>query len=181
MTDPEVVFKALGNKSRLAILGALQDGPKHVELIAERVKLAVSTVSFHLKKLREAGCVVTRREQYYVVYAIEESIMNQRISELIVVEPREEARQLKAEERYRKKVMDAFFKYGRLKSIPVQRKKRRIILEQIVQAFEEDRRYPEREVNVILADFHDDFATLRRSLIEERLLERDSVEYWLPE
>lgn len=66
---------------------------------------------------------------------------------------------------YRQKVIDTFFEYGRLKAIPAQRKKERIILEVIAQAFEYDRIYTEREVNIIIADFHDDFCTIRRDMV----------------
>ena len=61
---------------------------------------------------------------------------------------------------------------------PAQRKKERIILEVIVDAFEFDRKYTEREVNIIIADFYDDFCTLRRDMISENLLERSGNLYW---
>ena len=35
--------------------------------------------------------------------------------------------------------------------------------------------YTEREVNIILADFNDDFCTLRRDMISEGLLERKDM------
>ena len=86
--------------------------------------------------------------------------------------------QSRREQAYRQKVIDAFFEYGRLKSIPAQRKKERIVLEEIAKAFEPDRIYSEREVNIIIADYHDDFCTIRRDMISERLLDRDSRGYW---
>ena len=81
------------------------------------------------------------------------------------------------DEAYRKKVIDNFFEYGKLKSIPTQRKKERIVLEEIAKAFEPDRTYTEREVNIIIADFHDDFCTLRRDMVAEKLLIRDKNQY----
>ena len=48
----------------------------------------------------------------------------------------------------------------------------------IADAFEYDRIYPEREVNIIIADFHDDFCTIRRDLVAEGLLDRNSKGYW---
>ena len=74
--------------------------------------------------------------------------------------------------------INTFFEYGKLKTIPSQKKKKRIVLEVIAQAFEFDRIYSEREVNIIIADFHDDFCTIRRDMIGERLLERDTKGYW---
>ena len=74
--------------------------------------------------------------------------------------------------------IDAFFEYGKLKAIPAQRKKERIVLEVIADQFEYDRIYTEREVNIIIADFHDDFCTIRRDMISEGLLDRDTKGYW---
>ena len=48
----------------------------------------------------------------------------------------EEDEQQKREESYRKKVLDNFFEYGKLKKIPSQRKKERIVLEEIAKDFE---------------------------------------------
>lgn len=41
-----------------------------------------------------------------------------------------------------------------------------------------DRMYSEREVNIIIADFYDDFYTIRLDMIRERLLGRNGIEYW---
>ena len=77
-----------------------------------------------------------------------------------------------------KNVIDHFFEYGKLKTIPAQRKKKRIILEVIARAFEFGRPYSEREVNLIIADFYDDFCTIRRDMVGEQLLCRDDKGYW---
>ena len=37
--------------------------------------------------------------------------------------------------------------------------------------------YTEREVNIIIADYNDDFCTIRRDMISERLMERDEQGY----
>ena len=51
------------------------------------------------------------------------------------------------------------------------------MLEKIVESFEMDRIYSEREVNIIIADYHDDFCTIRRDLIEFKLMERNDGKY----
>ncbi len=76
------------------------------------------------------------------------------------------------EDAFRKKVLATFIRHGRLTAIPAQLKKRQVILEKIAESFEPGRQYSEREVNVILLDFHDDVATLRRGLIESGLMKR---------
>ena len=101
-----------------------------------------------------------------------------RILQILVEESDEAEIQAKRDAEYRKKVINAFFEYGKLKAIPSQRKKERIVLEVIADAFEYDRIYSEREVNIIIADFHDDFCTIRRDMVAENLLDRDSGGYW---
>lgn len=88
----------------------------------------------------------------------------------------EQKLQEEREEKYRKKVLDSFFEYGKLKAIPVQRKKEKIVLEEIAKAFELEKEYTEREVNIIIADFYDDFCTIRRDMISERILTRKKVD-----
>ena len=97
---------------------------------------------------------------------------------LLLEESDEADLQAQRDEAYRQKVIDTFFEYGKLKSIPMQKKKERIILEEIVKSFEPGRRYTEREVNIIIADFNDDFCTIRRDMIAEKLLSRENGTYW---
>ena len=56
-------------------------------------------------------------------------------------------------------------------------KKKQIILEKIVEAFEKDKEYTEKEVNLIIADFHDDFCTIRKDLVGFNLMERENGIY----
>jgi hypothetical protein len=75
-------------------------------------------------------------------------------------------------------VLRSFFLDGRLVSIPAARGKRRVVLDFLAQRFEPGRVYPERQVNFILGRFHDDFAALRRFLVDEEFLERRGGFYW---
>lgn len=91
----------------------------------------------------------------------------------IIKEESDEAEERRRrEEDYRKKVLDSFFEYGVLKSIPAQRKKERICLEEMVKSFKLGRRYSEAEVNEILLDFNEDYCTIRRDMIGEGIMER---------
>ena len=151
--------------------------PMYVELLAERLKLSTSTISFHLKKLLDANIVYCRKEQYYTVYSLNEEILSMNLKDLITDNRKEEEILNQREEKYREKVLNSFFKYDKLIEIPVQRKKRQIILEKIVESFEKDREYTEKEVNIKIADFHDDFCTIRRDFIGFDLMERNNGIY----
>ncbi len=67
---------------------------------------------------------------------------------------------------------------GRLLSIPDQRKKRLAVLRWLVEDFQPGRQYTETEVNRIIARRHPDFASLRRFLVDEELLQRRRSVYW---
>jgi excisionase family DNA binding protein len=71
----------------------------------------------------------------------------------------------------------AFFKDGRLVSIPAQHKKRVYVLERLLEEFEAQTVYPEKEVNKILGRFHSDVAWLRRELVDERMMVRSEGKY----
>lgn len=75
-------------------------------------------------------------------------------------------------------VLRVFMPHGRLTSIPASRSKRLVILDRIAQAFEPGRRYEEQRVNELLREFHPDYATLRRYLVDEGLLDRRAGRYW---
>lgn len=179
MTELEVIklFKCLADKSRLLIIKSLIKEPMYVELLSERLQLTAPTISFHLKKLEEANIVKASKEQYYTVYSINEDVLKSAIIDLIKGESSEEDIQNLREEEYRRKVIENFFEYGKLKSIPVQRKKRLIVLQEIAKAFELGKEYTEREVNIIIADFNDDFCTLRREFINEKIFVRNEGKY----
>ena len=75
-------------------------------------------------------------------------------------------------------VLARFFRGSRLVEIPTSRAKRRVVLERLALEFEPGIYYPEPEVNEILGAFHPDYATLRRHLVDEGLLSRESGRYW---
>jgi predicted transcriptional regulator len=173
------IFKCLADKSRLLIINNLKESPMYVELLSERLKLSPSTISFHLKKLEEVKLVYSTKEQYYVVYNLNEDILSQSLNDLIYIAKSEKDIQTEREDKYKQSVADAFFEYGKLKSIPVQQKKKKIVLEKIAESFESGRSYTEKEVNIIIAEFHDDFCTIRREMIGFNILERQNNIYKL--
>ncbi len=182
MTELEAVklFKCLADRSRLQILRSLAREDMYVELLSERLGLSPSTVSFHLKKLADIGAVTSQRSQYYTIYSLRREVFDMPILDIIQEESDEADKQAEREAQWRQKVIDSFFdKEGRLKVIPAQRKKRLVILDKISEAFESGRAYTEREVNLIIADFHDDFCTLRRDMVDEGIMSRKDGEYRL--
>ena len=62
--------------------------------------------------------------------------------------------------------------------MPARRSRRLLLLDVVAQVFEPGVRYPEPEVNRLLAVLHPDYATLRRYLVDEQLMDRADGEYW---
>ena len=86
-----------------------------------------------------------------------------------------------SDENYDRKVLNTFLVDGRIKQLPVQRKKREVILRYLIPNFEGGRVYRESEVNDILRAFHEDVATLLREMVATGLLVRYRGEYARPE
>lgn len=61
---------------------------------------------------------------------------------------------------------------GRLHTIPTKHGKLLVVLDFLSQSFEPGVRYPEPQVNQVLAAFHADYAALRRYLVENGFLDR---------
>lgn len=179
MTEEQALklFKGLADRSRLQILKSLLEEDMYVERLAQRLELTPATVSFHLKKLMDAGAVSSRREQYYTMYSINKEVFQCRILDILGEKSSDAQRQQEREARYRQRVLDSFFEYGRLKSIPAQRKKERICLEEIAKELELGCPYSERELNQVLLRFHKDYCTLRRDMISEGILRREEGLY----
>ena len=175
--NPLKIFKSLSDMSRLRIIQSLTRGEMYTELLAERLGLTPSTVSFHMKKLEEAGLVVSRKEQYYTVYSLNRNVLETSLFDVAAAEPEQIDEQQKREKEYRQKVIDSFFEYGKLKAIPVQRKKKLICYEVIAESFVPGKVYSEKELNDIIAPIHEDYCTIRRDMIGEGILGRNGSEY----
>lgn len=174
------LFKALGNPTRLLMVNLIRLNPRHTEELASILKLSPGTVSHHLSSLTEAGLLESKKEQYYVMYSLVEGVLDIKL-EAMVSMSQPGLEQSVEKDAFKDKVMRAFFERGRLLQIPTQQKKLHVILEEIVKAFDPDKSYTEREVNIVIADFHDDFATLRRELINFNYMTRskDGMSYRL--
>jgi hypothetical protein len=69
----------------------------------------------------------------------------------------------------------AFIRNGRITAVPAKRTRRLLMLDQVAQAFEPGRKYPEPVVNEILRAVFDDYCTLRRYLVDEAFLSRTAA------
>jgi hypothetical protein len=169
--DAATLVGLLADPTRLKVVAALALGAGTLEEVAEASGMPLKDVALAARRLARAGLV--RRDGRALELhaeafgaaaraAAEAAPPPERLSD----DPAEDA------------VLSAFVRDGRLVSIPAQQSKRRVVLEHLVRVFEPGVRYPEREVNALLAVWHSDYAALRRYLVDEALLSRAAGEYW---
>ena len=177
-------LKALADASRLRIVGLLAGRDLAVAELAAALELSPATVVHHLNRLRDAGLVEARSERPFVVYSLRIARLNE-IGRALDAASRDghEGAQLPGPDgrprpAFDAKMLRAFFEDGRLTLIPAQRKKRLPILRYLAETvFQEDRDYPEKEVNQRLALVHPDVAALRRYLVDEGYVSREAGLY----
>lgn len=177
-------FKALADENRLKIIGLLAQKPSSVEALAEALGLSVSTTSHHLSRLAKSGLVSARTDGHYYIYSLDTDKLREMSQQLLHEENlRGLSQGVKAAEgdAFDNKVMKSFVDgEGRITAFPAQEKKFQALLRYVVNAFEPGRHYPEKEVNEILKRFNEDSASLRRGLVEYKLMEREGGggAYW---
>ena len=73
----------------------------------------------------------------------------------------------------------AFIRDGRITMVPAKRSRRLLLLDQVAQAFEPGRKYPEAAVDEILKTIFDDHCALRRDLVDVAFMSRNTAGvYW---
>jgi len=175
-------FKALADANRLKIVGLLAQKDFSVEQMAEILGIGSSTVSHHLSRLSKAGLVSARAESYYNVYNLNIERLESLSKELLAENRLPSLTADVDMDAYDQKVIKNYSNPdGTLKSIPTQQKKLSAILYFIAQNFKFGKKYTEKEVNQVLEKFHPDYAFLRRSLIDFKIMDREvsGGSYWL--
>jgi len=173
-------LKTLTDPTRLRILGLLASADGAVEEIAERIGASPAAVAHHLARLHSAGIVESSGRWPHARYRLRPKRLNELGRTLDELEREADdvpvgvapppGRELSGEEL---RVLGGFFEADRLTSIPAQERKRLLVLRYLRdRCFFEDREYPEKEVNQLLAVFHPDAASLRRYLVDAGLLTR---------
>jgi DNA-binding transcriptional ArsR family regulator len=174
-------FKALGDGSRLRMVGLLAERPHTVEELGEALGIGVSTVSHHLARLSRIGLVDTRTESYYTLYALRPEVLPGLAKKLLAhAQPARPAAEQDLAAFDRKVLATFTSSDGRILAFPTQEKKVHVLLRHVVPAFSHGVRYPEKRVNEILSRYNEDTARLRRWLVEYGYMKREGGggRYW---
>lgn len=179
-------FKSLADENRLKIVGLLAQKPSSVEALAGALGLSASTTSHHLSRLAKSGLVSARADGHYYIYSLNTDALREMSQHLLQEEnlPALSAGIANPEvNSFDNKVMKAFVdSEGRITAFPAQEKKFLVLLRYVVEAFKPWQQYSEKEVNEILKRYNEDTASLRRGLVEYKLMEREGGggAYWRP-
>lgn len=171
---PDDILRALADPERLAIAGTLVRADASAAELAADLGLPVARVRRHLNRLNDTG--VARLNEDRRTYRLDAETLRWAAEQ--VGPPRGAGLTLGAANEDEEAVLRAFFRDGRLTEIPTKAAKRRIVLERIALEFEPGVHYDEREVNAIVGRFFNDYAALRRWLVDEHLLDRERGVYW---
>jgi hypothetical protein len=161
----------LADEDRLRVFAALALGASSLTEVSERSGVEPRLAVKALKRLVSGG-VVERSGNDFALRR-----------DVIAAEARRTARPVEQYDAVgvppkQAAVLRAFLVDGRLARIPTTRSKRLVVLDHIAKVFDVGVRYPEREVDALLRVFHDDYAALRRHLIDEGFLDREANTYW---
>src|SRR5688572_1967900 len=167
--------KVMSDPTRLRIIGMLSQGNVTRKEVAERLELSPKDSLTHLGFLEFIG-VVSQVDGAF-------SLNDDRLA-VLAKEKLLEEKQLyvpdEALDEKSKKVLKAHLNVdGTIRQIPAP-PKLQIILDYLINFFEFDKNYTEKEINTIIKRFNEDTAGLRRDLVDVKMLARESdgSKYW---
>lgn len=185
-----LLLKTLADEQRLTMVGLMSDQERNVGELAQLLQLSEPTVSHHLSKMHSAGLLNLRMagtHRFYRINGTRMAVFKSYVANI-------EALALPSDDALDnawidaldwqpadKKVLRDYTLGGRLTQMPTKEKKWLVVLRWLATKFEPDIRYTEKQVNAILTEIHDDYATMRRNLVEYGFMrrERGGGDYWL--
>lgn len=176
VVDPARIVGLLADAARLRTVAALALGASTGPDAARLAGLGLAAVERALDRLVRAGLVEATAGPV-AVYRLRQELFVELARAEGQSRPRPDVAPADATTE-QAEVLRHFVADGRLTSIPVTRGKRRVVLDWLAGRFEPGRVYPERDVNFKLGLVHQDYAALRRYLVDEGFMERRDGFYW---
>ena len=185
------LLKAVADESRLRMVALMSERAYTVSEMATVFNLTEPTVSHHVSKLHSAGLLRLRMEGNQRFYTINEKrleTLKNYVNGIEKLPARVE--KVKANTAWiealdwneaDKKVLRDYTAEGRIPNLPSKVNKWQVILRWIATKFEPNKHYTEKQVNAILRDINEDYATVRRYMIDFGYMRRElgGGDYWL--
>ncbi len=150
-------LQAAGQRERLHILGIVAEGATAVPELARRVGVKETAVVKHINRLKQAN-LVTETAPY--TYQLNQDGLEQ-LNRAVF-----HRGDSNSQETLRQRVMRHYTDGPRLKKLPENAAELREVAAWLVERFDSNVSYPEKEVNQRLAQAHPDFAEMRRLLVD---------------
>ncbi len=166
-------FKALSDEDRLKIAGVLAIKPSTLQELSVETGIGYRELVRHLQHLEDAGLIHQRVNDDVSRYSLRLSSLQEMKSEILARPSQATPGSFNTLEDDEQAVLNAFLRDGKLIALPAQQHRREIVFRWLVDQFEYDWPYPEKEINVTLEQFHPDFALLRRELVDRGYMTRD--------
>lgn len=170
-------FQVFADESRLKMIGYLANGDYSVGELAERLGLKEPTISHHLAQMKALGIVSVEPDGTRRIYSLNGKSL-ETISKDIFAQPNlanlVPTSDLSKDER----TLRTWVKDGRIVGIPAQERKRQVLIQWVAQQIDPDRRWTEKEFSEWLSQFNEDYAFLRRYLVEAGYMARNKGVYW---
>ncbi len=164
----------------------LADGELNGQILAEKLSVTPATITHHTTKLREASLINERRDKNTIYFSLNHYFIknNASATEDLIYRKANSKGDMDISHDDQKRMKDSVIKNfftsdGKLKSLPVQLKKKLIVLDHLVSQLDKGRKYSEKELNEFIKNFHDDFATIRREFIMHQFMFRENQIYEL--
>jgi hypothetical protein len=175
---PFDLVRLLLDHDRLAVAGVLAARPATTDAVVDATGRDRRVVLAAIGDLRAAGLVTVEGDRYAIDGAALRAAAKAAADQELPMDPVIGFGMTDDERR----VLARYFSGRTITEIPSTRSKRLVLLQRLALEFDIGRRYPEREVNEILFEFHPDWSALRRYLVDEGFLDRKHADgdnlYW---
>jgi hypothetical protein len=167
VTTAQTIAGLLADEDRRRVFAAVALGARTADEIAEQTGLDATDVRALLPRLVGTGVLEQREGLFVATAALREAARARppRNGTLPGATPAQE------------KALRNFVEGGRITQIPMRASQRAVLVEYLASRFEPGVEYGEPEVNERLLEFHDDYAALRRYLVDADLLHRAGGRY----
>lgn len=170
MTNPADILRVFADPKKVKLLGQLCDDQLPLHTLARAAGLSEAETMGLVQSFQEAGLLEGTFDHDGFRWRYKPSAIFEALRETkAAAGPSDLPPGASA---FDARVLGDFFVGGKLRSIPVQRKKREVVLRYLAGKFDLDRTYTEQEVSFLLLNYHEDYASLRREMMDTGLMER---------